>query len=1038
MTDVFTPLIKRAAAGTGKTFDLSSRFIGLLAAGEPADAVLATTFTRKAAGEIHDRVLSRLASAALGDANELALLREFAFATDLTAERARELLIDLLRQLHRLSICTLDSFFIKIAGSFTLELGLPPGWRVGEEVADQRLRSDAIAAMLDEDEPDALITLMRAMNPGEVRRAVHAQLVDVVGNLYSVYQRQSDREAWCWIDAPDALPDELLQQTIEALAEMEHVLPLTAKGAPVKRYVEGLAANVDAAQRRDWWAFLDKGPAKAIADDRDTYERKPIPAELIAAYRPLMIHARAKLLGELGQRTEATHTLLTRFDTQYRRLQRAARTVRFDTVTHALADAALTGDALGELYYRLDAQLHHLLLDEFQDTSGEQWRVLEPIASEIIAQQVEGRRSFFCVGDVKQAIYGWRGGEAAIFDSLETRWPDVAVERTSVTRRCSPTVVDAVNTVFGSLALNAALVDHADAVTDWARGFETHESAHADLPGYVRYETAPAADDGDDTPAQKDETLKHAARVVAELSDQKPSASIGVLVRTNKAVARMIYELRRDPHNVIASEEGGNPLTDSSAVGAVLGLIRMADHPGDLGARYLVSITPVGALVGLTSHRDDDAAERIGRDVRASLIGEGYGPTLWKWAQALAGGCDERDLSRLLQLVELGHAYDTDATLRPIDFVRYVENTKVADPTASRIRVMTVHQAKGLEFDAVVLPELDARLVRKGRSMVLAHYPDGDRTQPPDRIVRYANERHQKLEDDLREMADAEAAQQARGALSALYVAMTRPRYALVMVGAPSKTNESALPKTYAGIVRAALVGDGAIAERSVVYEAGDADWHAQLSEDTTGGGAVAAPLEISRVSLAGDAGRNRGLARRSPSSMEGGTRIDLADRMRLDAGGRDFGTAIHARLEAIEWLEDASLDTNGPHASSFTKMIERPAIRQLLSRDAYPTDAVLEVLREQPFAVRLDDVVLRGTFDRVVLTRSEGAVIAAELIDFKTDTVDSRDALAERIAHYRPQIDAYRRALARLYTLAPEAITAKLAFVSTGDVIGV
>lgn len=1030
MTDVFTPLIKRAAAGTGKTFDLSSRFIGLLAQGEPPDSVLATTFTRKAAGEIHDRVLSRLASAALGDETELKLLREFAFVKDLTAERAQELLAELLRHLHRLSVCTLDSFFIRIAGSFTLELGLPPGWRVGEEVADQRLRSEAIGALLDEDEPESLITLMRAMNPGEVRRAVHAQLIEIVGNLYPVYQRQHDREAWCWIDAPEALPDDLLQHTIETLGGMEDVLPVTAKGTPVANYAKGLAANVAAAQQRDWWAFLDKGPAKAIAAGEVKFSGKPIPDELAAAYRPLMIHARAKLLGELAQRTEATYALLTLFDTEYRRLQRSARSVRFDTITHALADAAFTGDALGELYYRLDAQLHHLLLDEFQDTSGEQWRVLEPIAAEIIAQTVEGRRSFFCVGDVKQAIYGWRGGEAAIFDSLSNHWPEVRVQRTSVTRRCSPVVVDAVNNVFESLGSNAALADHIDAATDWARGFETHESAHPNMPGYVRFETAPAADDGDDTPAQRETTLSHAATIVADIARKTPDASIGVLVRTNRAVARMIYELRRDPINIVASEEGGNPLTDSSAVAAVLGLIRMADHPGDRGARYLISITPVGEMVGLSDHTDDAAVQRIARDVRNALVGLGYGATLWRWVAKIASRCDGRDLSRLLQLVELGHAYDADATLRPIDFVRYVESTRVADPTASSVRVMTVHQAKGLEFDAVVLPELDARIVRKGRSMVLTDFPDGDRTQPPDRIVRYANERHQSLEDALRKMADQETAQQARAALANLYVAMTRPRHALIVVGAPSKENEKALPKTYAGIVRSALIGDDAIAPESVVYEAGDPDW-ADRADKLTGGGAGVPPPSPQKVMLAKATHRQRGLARRSPSSMEGGTRIDLAQRMRLDAGGAlEYGTNIHEAFESIEWIGDE------PAPPAIAKMIDRPAVREMLSRAAYPTDADVEVRREHPFAVRLDDVILRGTFDRVVLIRRGGAIVGADLIDFKTDAAGDPETLAERVEHYRPQIGAYRRALRKMYALDPGAVTAKLVFVSTGDVI--
>ena len=69
--------------------------------------------------------------------------------------------------------------------------------------------------------------------------------------------------------------------------------------------------------------------------------------------------------------------------------------------------------------YRLDARVAHLLLDEFQDTSPPQWRVLRPFARQV----VDGgrRQSFFCVGDVKQAIYGWRGGVAEIFEAIDRR-----------------------------------------------------------------------------------------------------------------------------------------------------------------------------------------------------------------------------------------------------------------------------------------------------------------------------------------------------------------------------------------------------------------------------------------------------------------------------------------------------------------------------------------------------------------------------------------------------------------------------------------
>src|SRR5688572_18016908 len=132
----------RASAGTGKTHQLAVRFLGLLARGVSPDEILATTFTRKAAGEILDRVLFRLAEAAAEDGKARSLAEEIGDDT-LSRERCRDLLVKSARQLHRLRVGTLDSHFIQVAGSFALELGLTPGWSICEPQEDDLLRDEA-------------------------------------------------------------------------------------------------------------------------------------------------------------------------------------------------------------------------------------------------------------------------------------------------------------------------------------------------------------------------------------------------------------------------------------------------------------------------------------------------------------------------------------------------------------------------------------------------------------------------------------------------------------------------------------------------------------------------------------------------------------------------------------------------------------------------------------------------------------------------------------------------------------------------------
>src|SRR6185437_9776332 len=118
------------------------------------------------------------------------------------------------------------------------------------------------------------------------------------------------------------------------------------------------------------------------------------------------------------------------------------------------------------------------------------------------------------------------------------------------------------------------------------------------------------------------------------------------------------------------------------------------------------------------------------------LLTEGYGRTLYGWVRAFAQECDARSLSRLQQLIELGYAYESEATLRPDDFIEFIGNERVEDPTTSNIRVMTVHQSKGLEFDIVVLPELQMKLRGQNPSVVVGR--DGP-IDPIHSVCRYVS-----------------------------------------------------------------------------------------------------------------------------------------------------------------------------------------------------------------------------------------------------------------------------------------------------------
>ncbi len=144
-----------ASAGTGKTYKLAVQFVGLLMRGVEPERILATTFTRKAAGEILDRVLSHLVDAIEDEEKLEELQRELqSEGVKVTHEGCVSLLSKLTRELDKLKVKTLDAFFASVAKVYALDLGLPPDWSIVDEVTANDLKSEAIGRMLADDDED--------------------------------------------------------------------------------------------------------------------------------------------------------------------------------------------------------------------------------------------------------------------------------------------------------------------------------------------------------------------------------------------------------------------------------------------------------------------------------------------------------------------------------------------------------------------------------------------------------------------------------------------------------------------------------------------------------------------------------------------------------------------------------------------------------------------------------------------------------------------------------------------------------------------
>ena len=433
-----------------------------------------------------------------------------------------------------------------------------------------------------------------------------------------------------------------------------------------------------------------------------------------------------------------------------------------------------------------------------------------------------------------------------------------------------------------------------------------------------------------------------------------------------------------------------------------------------------------------------------------------------------------RDQSRLQQLVEMAYEFEERSTLRADGFVAWVRQQRKPDPSDALVRVMTIHGAKGLEFDVVVLPELEASLVGRPPRFVVRRDPLSLAARF---VCRYVGDDVQKLLPTEQQKAFAEERQhRVEESLSLLYVAMTRAACALHMYVPGPRTKKR--NNSWCNLLSQTLAPNKPCTESALLYEHGVRDWHLRSQPEPANKPAPLAAAPIQTITFrAADPERRRGLEHAAPSHREGGAKVAVKKLFdpRADTG-MAVGTLMHAWFELIEWLDDGAPTRDACQAAAdklrqclplgiwqtreslldrFEQILQKPDVRNVLSRTAYkgpsqpgyplalagywtPYLVPHTVERERRFIVRNDAKFWDGSVDRLVWLGDGNRTVAADIIDFKTDDVvpDDAAALAERTEHYRPQIDAYRTAVARLGALSPRCIAARLVFTHAGKVV--
>ena len=388
---------------------------------------------------------------------------------------------------------------------------------------------------------------------------------------------------------------------------------------------------------------------------------------------------------------------------------------------------------------------------------------------------------------------------------------------------------------------------------------------------------------------------------------------------------------------------------------------------------------------------------------------------------------------------------------------------RVALPSDAQVKVMTIHRSKGLEFDAVFLPDLVIDLAPSTSLLVMR---GEDPCLPPNGVVRYMNANLQRmLPDDWQQAFTDHRQRGVTESLCLLYVAMTRARRALYMFSRPTSSGPS---QEFGSVLQSTLSEKSLVGQaEAVLHEDGDPSWYESSSVKAAVAADSAIPTNPQTVRLRRDleSAPARGLRIAKPSGVH-----QVVDRVPLSSAfsfsrsaATTYGTLIHAYFQQIQWLDDYRIDrvelrrialaTIDPDdlrhlplaqtMDDFEEMLQLSSVRSALGRSRYKQplfgqipDSVT-VDNERPISLIMDGRIVAGTIDRLAILSKDGQPYAAEIIDFKTDKFDPSMTLLwleERLEHHRPQMDVYARVVSQLFNIPLERIATYLVMLSTDD----
>ncbi len=719
----------KASAGSGKTFALSVRFLALLFKGANPSEILTLTFTKKATAEMKERILDylkilqkeNLESEKEKSQNILKELEEkYHLKPDLVRNSAPKIYQRFLNAEIRIS--TIDAFFQSILRKFCWFVGLSANFEVNEDTkAHQQQLNEGFLSALNSEQLEALSVFI-------------AQCLS-----YDNYTSDSILERLRFLKNKLYLFD---PNKKEPAFDEEGFLE---KLRSLNQQIQSIETASDTAKKAikcdDFRGFLNSSLTwlKKKSEYRDF---KKLKDEI-----PTLESECEEIENDLKRYYEARESALfkkfPKFIQLYDKATSKIQALDFDAIkdkVHALLNGYEELPA-EFFYFRLDSKIAHILIDEFQDTSLNDYKILAPFIDEIKAGigQAKWHRSVFFVGDVKQSIYAFRGSFSSLFESVAK---DFYHDNLQFNHRSSPLIINYVNTIFKKAYQNSPTAYLEQKYP------KTSQNKHV-TEGYVKVSLV-----ADERGLLLEQILQEAKNLLEHRIEPK---DITILCATNDDALEIKNYLQERLSEIYPSTESSAKLSQFVESKIIKNALEYALAEEPYKPFYKHSV------LKLAGYLHDDVIALPGFNPKKESVA-GFVWKVMEWFE-LYGECAQICL-------ELAVGCE-DAN----EFLEKLEAKEIASFNLKGAQIMTIHKSKGMQFPYVIVCERLGKPKTNNSNQFLEEYDGAELLR-----LYYRMKNREVVDKDYARALDKEEAAKDHEETNVYYVAFTRAELGLIVV----------------------------------------------------------------------------------------------------------------------------------------------------------------------------------------------------------------------------------------------------------------